>query len=110
MSHVVAFRFRSSTEGRFSRLALIHVDLGFPEIGLPPNHPLLDEIFHIINHPFGGTPLMQTPICQASDSEELPSIGDLGDGLVGESRDMLHGTHTHTHIRIIILSYIRLYT
>jgi hypothetical protein len=35
---------------------------GFPEMGVPPNHPFLDGIFHEINHLFWGTPMtMETP-------------------------------------------------
>ena len=30
----------------------------FPEIGVPPNHPFIDRIFHEINHPFWGTPIL----------------------------------------------------
>ena len=30
---------------------------GFPEIGLPPNHPFSDGIFHEINHHLLGTPM-----------------------------------------------------
>ena len=43
---------------------------GFPEIGVPPNHPLLME-FSIINYPFGGSPFMEPPKlnkwCESSD-------------------------------------------
>ena len=27
-----------------------------PKIGVPPNHPFLDRIFHEINHPATGVP------------------------------------------------------
>ena len=33
----------------------------FPKIGLPPNHPFIDRIFHEINHPFWGTPHFWKP-------------------------------------------------
>ena len=33
----------------------------FPEIGVPPNHPFLDGIFHEISHPIWGTPILGTP-------------------------------------------------
>ena len=32
----------------------------FPEIGVPPNHPILIG-FSIINHPFWGTPIFGNP-------------------------------------------------
>ena len=34
-----------------------HQTWGFPEIGVPPNHPFVDGIFHELNHPFWGTPM-----------------------------------------------------
>ena len=33
----------------------------FPKIGVPPNHPILIG-FSVINHPFWGTPILETPI------------------------------------------------
>jgi hypothetical protein len=33
----------------------------FPEIGLPPNHPYIDGIFHEINHPAMGYPHSSVP-------------------------------------------------
>ena len=40
----------------------IHIYIwGFPEIGVPPNHPFIDG-FCMINHPFRGTPFMETSI------------------------------------------------
>ena len=33
-----------------------------PRIGVPPNHPFLDRIFHEINHPATGVPpFMEIP-------------------------------------------------
>ena len=29
----------------------------FPKIGVPPNHPLKNRVFHEKNHPFWGTPI-----------------------------------------------------
>ena len=34
---------------------------GFPKIGVPLNHPSLDGIFPNKNHPYWGTPIMETP-------------------------------------------------
>ena len=36
--------------------------LWFPEIGVPPNHPLVDGMFHEINQHFWIPPFMETPI------------------------------------------------
>ena len=33
----------------------------FPELGVPPNHPFIDGIFHEINRPFGGTTIDGNP-------------------------------------------------
>ena len=34
----------------------------FPKIGVPPNHPLKDRVFHYIHHPFWGfSPIFGTP-------------------------------------------------
>ena len=42
----------------------------FPEMGVPPNHPFIDGIFHEINHPaikeyhhFRKPPLVETMVC-----------------------------------------------
>ena len=35
---------------------------GFPEIGVPPNHPFLDGIFPYNSSSYWGTPFMETPI------------------------------------------------
>ena len=40
---------------------------GFPEIAVPPNHPLIDGIFHEINHPAMGVPHLWKPSYGNSD-------------------------------------------
>ena len=35
----------------------------FPKIGVPPNHPMFNRVFHYFHHPFWGTPIFgSTPI------------------------------------------------
>ena len=43
----------------------------FPEIGVPPNHPFLDRIFHEINHPFWGTPNLGKPHLTCCGKKQL---------------------------------------
>ena len=54
---------------------------GFPEIGVPPNHPFIDG-FSITNHPFGGTPIYRNHhlnyyIYHWQGAQDISKIGGL---------------------------------
>ena len=55
---ILPLRVKQNThkQARFLRLSRWR----FPEIGVPLNHPFIDG-FPIINHPFLGTPSVETP-------------------------------------------------
>ena len=47
----------------------------FPKIMVPPNHPLLNRVFHYFNHPFWGTIILGNP--QNGDISSPIFFGDL---------------------------------
>ena len=54
----------------------------FPKLGVPPNHPLKNRVFHEINYPFWGTPvfgnihLVDDQIIATSDEFFTPNGGE----------------------------------